>query len=57
MIYKKKIGFSISVDAKCDVKDSVSVPSFYKNYDNDTQSINNSEINQRLKEAVKTFIS
>jgi NAD(P)H-dependent FMN reductase len=42
---------------KGDVKDSVSVPSFYKNYDNDTQSINNSEINQRLKEAVKTFIS
>jgi chromate reductase len=42
---------------KGDVKDSVSVPSFYKNYDNDTQSINNPEIIQRLKEAVKTLIS
>ena len=42
---------------KGDVKDSVSVPSFYKNYDNDTKSINNPEINQRLIQAVDKLVS
>ena len=39
------------------VKDCVSVPSFYKNYNSASQSISNPEINQKLIQAVNKLIS
>ena len=39
------------------VKDSVSVPSFYKNYDNDSKSIINAQINQQLTKAINKLIT
>ncbi|MBX2849890.1 MAG: NAD(P)H-dependent oxidoreductase [Acidiferrobacterales bacterium] len=38
-----------------DIKASVSVPSFYDNYDFDSEKITNSEINDKLKDAVLTL--
>lgn len=40
-----------------DVKDSVSVPSFYKNYDAEKRCISNLEIQQQLSQAANNLIS